>query len=334
VVYTNQNMMALIGSIVDEFNFNLDSKHLGILPMGHTAITNYSFLPSLFAGGQLYLAQNFNSIRVNLFDIISEYQINYLQIVPTILFALISTNYDSNKINLNQSLKYVGCGSAPLSLESQIKFFKKFSINVANLYGLSETGPSHFDNPLKVGWKPGSIGFPLSVNKCKILDNDMNEVKVNEVGQIALTGENVFKSYLNNDDAFNKSSFKGYFLTGDLGYKDKTGKYFFVDRIKDLIIKAGVNIVPGEIEEIIFKVIGVNSVAVIGIPDKLFGEEIIAFVEKKDKGLSSEKIFKELKKSLQFLKIPKKIIFLDKLPQGPSGKILKRKLKDLYKNYE
>ena len=122
--------------------------------------------------------------------------------------------------------------------------------------------------------------------------------------------------------------FNDYFLTGDLGYKDETGKYYFSDREKDLIIRGGVNIVPGEIEEIIFKLKNVQSAAVIGVPHELFGEEIIAFVEKKDSSLEKQHIVDILAEHLQPLKRPNRIIFVDNMPVGPSGKILKRKLRE------
>ncbi len=156
----------------------------------------------------------------------------------------------------------------------------------------------------------------------------MNELKVGEIGQIGLKGDNVFVGYYKNKKAYRNSFFNDYFLTGDLGYKDETGKYYFSDREKDLIIKGGVNIVPGEIEEIIFKLKNVQSVAVIGVPHELFGEEIIAFVEKKDSSLEKQHVVDVLAENLQPLKRPNRIIFVDNMPVGPSGKILKRKLRE------
>ncbi len=334
VLYTHNNMISLTESIVKNFQFNDKSRHLGVLPLGHTAIINYSLLPTLYAGGTLILANNFNSVREDIWKIISEFNITYFQIVPTILFSILSTPYDDKDLNRCNSLKYIGCGSAPLSAESQISFSDRFKVKIANLYGLSETGPSHFDNPLLPGWVPGSIGYPLTVNDCKILDKDMNELKHGEIGQIAIKGENVFIGYYNNDHAYKDSFYNDYFLTGDLGYIDDSGIFYFVDREKDLIIKAGVNIVPSEIEEIIFKLKNVKSAAVIGIPHKLFGEEIIAFVEKMDGSLEKSQVIDILAEHLQPLKRPSEVFFINNMPQGPSGKILKRKLLELYSELE
>jgi long-chain acyl-CoA synthetase len=328
VMYSHQNMVSLISSVVTSFNFSEKTIHLGILPLGHTAIINYSFLPAMFSGSTIYLAENFNSIRQNLWKLIRELEITYLQLVPTVLFSILATPYDIKDIESNNSLEFIGCGSAPLSIESQNNFYEKFDIKVANLYGLSETGPSHFDNPLLPSWRPGSVGYPLGVNESKVFDKDFNEVAIGKIGQIALKGKNIFIGYYKNEIAYKNAFFGEYFLTGDLGYKDVDGKYYFADREKDLIIKGGVNIVPGEIEEVIFKLKGVKSVAVIGIPNKIFGEEIVAFVEKKDDFLLEEEVFNICLENLQVLKRPNKVVFIDSMLIGPSGKILKKKMKE------
>ena len=114
----------------------------------------------------------------------------------------------------------------------------------------------------------------------------------------------------------------------------KQESIIFLIEEKDLIIRGGVNIVPGEIEEIIFKLKNVQSVAVIGVPHELFGEEIIAFVEKKDSSLEECHVMDVLTENLQPLKRPNRIIFIDNMPVGPSGKILKRKLREELTVYE
>ena len=139
VLYSHKNMLSLTKSIVNDFQFLSESIHLGVLPLGHTAITNYQLLPSLYAGSTLFLADNFNSVRQDIWKIIADFNITYLQVVPTILFAMIATPYDDENVKANRSLKYIGCGSAPLSIESQINFHNRFNVKVANLYGLSET---------------------------------------------------------------------------------------------------------------------------------------------------------------------------------------------------
>ena len=327
IEYTHGNQISLIDSICRGFSYSSESVHLGILPIGHTAITNYQLLPVIFQGATLYLAESYMDVRRNFWEIVFKNKITNIQTVPTVLEMIINTPTKFEDFK-SLSMKYVGCGSAPLTPELQNKFLDKFSIPVANLYGLSESGPSHFDDPLEENWKPGSIGTQLDVNDCKIIKEDMSFASQGEIGQICLKGKNIFKGYYKNSKATNEAMHNGYFLTGDIGYENSEGKFFFSDRSKDLIIKGGVNIFPGEIEEVIYKIPGVRLVAVLGIPDNIYGEEIHAFIQKETGSLLSEDDVARLcGQSLQKMKIPKKVTFIDEMPKTASGKILKRNLR-------
>lgn len=331
IMYTHRNMVCVIDSVVRTFLFNHEDRHLGILPLGHTAIINYSFLPMLYIGGTLVLCENFIKIRPDFWKIISMFEITYVEVVPTILITLLHTPYDSKDIKENRSLKYIACGSAPLPVDIQKEFQTKYGIPVANLYGLSETGPSHFDYPFRKNWKPGTIGIPLDINECIILREDKSMADVKEVGEIAIKGDNVFTGYLRNERAYQNVIYNGYFLTGDMGYKDDEGIFYFVDRKKDLIIKGGVNIFPGEIEEVIYELEGIRSVAVLGIPDPVFGEDVVAFVSLKERSaIGKEEILAHCSKNLQIFKCPKNIYIVENIPTGPSGKLLKRELREKY----
>lgn len=328
VLYSHRNMVSLVDSICRDFGHDSETKHLGFLPMGHTAITNYSFLPVLYAGGTLVFAENFLTIRTSFWSIVKKYAITYVETVPTVLFSILNTKYPRYS-KRGIVLPYVGCGSAPLPLSIQKKFKEKFRIPVANLYGLSETGPSHFDDPREKGWKPGSIGRPLSVNVCRIVGGDLSELPRGSVGEIALKGPNVFIGYYKNDVAYRAAVRKGYFLTGDLGYEDSWGRFYYVDRKKDLIIKGGANIFPGEIDEVLFKHPAVLEASAIGIPDVFFGEEIVAFVTLK-KTATEEELLRHCEKHLQAAKRPKRILIIPSMPKTASGKLLRRHLRTLY----
>lgn len=328
ILYSHKNMVSLIKSICHDFNHTFDTIHLGILPMGHTAITNYSFLPVAYAGGTLVFSENFIKIRGNFWNLIEKYKITYVETVPTIIFSILNGKYpDYSRKKI--SLQYIGCGSAPLPLSVQKSFQKKFDIPVANLYGLSETGPSHFDNPLKENWQPGSIGVPLGIVECKIVDDNLKELPINEVGEIIIRGSSVFIGYYKNDKAYQEAVKDGFFLTGDLGYKDECGNFFYVDRKKDLIIKGGANILPGEIDEILFKHPAVLEASTIGVPDDFLGEEIVSFVVLKD-FVCEKDLIKHCSQFLQYFKCPKRIIFIESIPQTLSGKFLRKKLRTLY----
>lgn len=323
VLYTHANKFALISSIVKDFNFNSSYRHLSFLPFGHTAALNYNIFPSLLNGSALYIANSFESIRGNFFEILSNYRINYTQIVPTIAQTLIKIGESTAALDLS-SISYIGCGSAPLSRNIQVEFQKKFGIPLANLYGLSESGPSHFDNPLEDKWEPGSIGVPLSVNQCKI----------SEEGEILLKGKNITPGYFQNQQLTEKTIIEGWFHTGDFGYI-ADGKFYFQDRKKDLIIVGGINVFPAEIEDILYLDKRVSECVVFGVEDKILGEKIVACVTVGlDVQKETNKILIELndlcKRNLSSFKVPSIIYFVNSLPKTPSGKLKRREIKSEY----
>lgn len=326
--YSHNSQINLIDSISHSFSFSESDIFLGILPIGHTAITNYQLLPCLYNGSKLILAESYMSVRHNFWEIMQQHNVTYLQVVPTILIMILNTPTSFRSFEA-LNLKYIGCGSAPLASEIQAQFQERFSLPVSNLYGLSESGPSHFDNTQKKGWKPGGIGKPLDVNQCIIFKDNFEPAEPNEVGEIALKGENIFNGYYKNEEATKKAMYGEYFLTGDLGYYDDKGYFYFVDRSKDLIIKAGVNIFPGEIEEIITTLDEVEMVAVTGIPNKILGEDIAVFIKiKSGEVITKEKVLETCNTNLQPIKIPTLIEFVEEMPTTPSGKIIKRALTD------
>jgi long-chain acyl-CoA synthetase len=323
VLYTHENKFSLIESIVNDFGFTKESNHFAFLPFGHTASLNYSVFPSLFLGSKLFIASGFEKIRSNFFQILAKFKITYVELVPTVAQTLIKLHEDVSKLNLT-NISFIGCGSAPLSKTIQNEFYSCFQKPLANLYGLSETGPSHFDNPLEPNWKPGSIGKPLTVNNCKIADD----------GEILLRGKNVMLGYFNNDKLTNEVVKDGWFHTGDYGF-EQGGNYYFLDRKKDLIILGGINIYPAEIEDVIYKESRVLECAVFGVEDKTLGEKIVAYIKCSLKGhdnlIGMEADLIDLcKKHLSRFKIPSVIVFVDEIPKTVSGKILRRSLKELH----
>ena len=266
VLYSHDNIYYLIESINKGFGFNKDTKHLAILPFGHTASINYNIFPCLFNCSNLVIAESFSSIAPKFFKILSDEEINYTQLVPTVVYMLLKIKYDIKGLDLN-FLMFIGCGSSILPIETQKLFEETFGIKIANLYGLSETGPTHVDDPRIDNWIPGTIGISLEVNECKI----------SEDSELLIKGRNVFSGYYKNEELYNEVVKDGWFNTGDL-VDYQNGKYIFKDRSKDLIIKGGINIVPAEVEEILYMHKAIYEVAVVGVAHDIYGEEIIAGV--------------------------------------------------------
>ncbi len=328
IAISHRNMIANISSIVRGFKWSLTDCHFIFLPFGHTASINYSILPCMYAGARIVISESFWKIRKKVWEYIEKYSVTYMEVVPSTLFIMVNIPYKNYNREKIEQFKYIGCGSAPLPLEIQEKINDKFNIKAANLYGLSETGPTHVDNPLEVDWKPGTIGKALDVNQVKIFDDDGKEVKNGDVGEIAIKGDNVFVAYYKNERNYSQAFKNGYFLTGDIGYKDDNGTFYFTDRKKDLIIKGGVNISPAEIDEVLFSHPVVSEAATIGSQDPYLGEDIKSYVVlKKGHNITPEGLREYCLGMLGEFKCPNEIVFIDEIPKGPSGKILKRALR-------
>jgi long-chain acyl-CoA synthetase len=332
VLYSHRNMIALTDSLCRGFKFKTENEcHLIMLPLGHTASTNYSLLPCAYLGGKIVMAESFWHIRTKIWKLIEEHRIDYMEVVPTVLYSILNI-YRREIDNDVSSMRFVGCGSAPLQKGVQEQFHRRFGLKVANLYGLSETGPTHIDDPLIPGWEPGSVGVPLDVNEVKIFDENDRELGPNETGEIVVKGDNVFVGYYKNDALYKKVVVNGYFHTGDLGYIDENGVFYFKDRKKDLIIKGGINIVPGEIDEILMLHPGVKEGVTIGVPDTMFGEEVKSFVVPKDgMTVTPEEIIAHCANYLPKTKVPKFVDIVEDIPKTHSGKLLRKKLREQHK---
>jgi long-chain acyl-CoA synthetase len=222
-------------------------------------------------------------------------------------------------------------GSAPLSEQVLLDFKKKFkNATVLEGYGLSECSPAVCINPFEKQ-KVLSVGIPLPSYEVKAVDEELVEVKPNEIGELIVRGDCVMQGYYNNHEATQNTIINGWIKTGDLGKIDQDGYIYIVDRKKDLIISKGINIYPREIEELILKLEDVDAVAVVGIADVTNDEKILAFIQLKEdveSSLNEHDVKKYLKEHLANFKIPKHIYFIDELPKNATNKVLKRKLKE------
>jgi len=193
-------------------------------------------------------------------------------------------------------------------------------------YGLSESTCRATFNPPDARRRPGSCGLPLG-NELKIFDEDERELPDGEPGEIVLRGENFFNGYFKNEEATARAFRGGWFHTGDIGYRDRDGFIFIVDRKSDMIIRAGENIYPREIDEVLYQHPSVATAATIGVPDQMYGEEVAAFIVLKEgASANATEIIEHCRARLADFKCPKTVTFLAEMPKGPTGKVLKREL--------
>jgi long-chain acyl-CoA synthetase len=207
-------------------------------------------------------------------------------------------------------------------------FEDAFGCKVLEGYGLSETSPvASFNHPDRER-KAGSIGTPIRDVEMRVVDEHDEEVARGEVGEIVIRGPNVMKGYWNRPDATEEVMRSGWFHTGDMAKIDEDGYFFIVDRKKDMIIRGGYNVYPREIEEVLYEHPAVREAAVIGLPHDELGEEVGAAVALKDGAdATPEELVEFVRRQVAAYKYPRQIWFVEDLPKGPTGKILKREIK-------
>ncbi len=215
-----------------------------------------------------------------------------------------------------------------MPVEVMNAFEEKFQVEIREGFGLSETSPVASFGVAGKPRKPGSIGYPVWGVEVCIMDDDDDPLPDGERGEICIRGHNIMKGYLGRPDATKEALKNGWFHSGDIGLRDEDGCYWIVDRKKDMILRGGFNVYPREVEEVLYAHEAIVEAAVIGIPHESHGEEVKAVVSlARDKQASSDEIIAFCKERLAAYKYPRIVEFLESLPKGPTGKILKRELR-------
>ena len=332
VILTHMNLLYDAMSISKWFEFNDQTRCLCILPLFHNNGQITTLLAPLFSGGSTVIVRGKVSLAAFWF-LINEYKITWTSVMSSILAILLSFTEERKDTSLTGIL----CGGQVLTRSVQEKFEKRFGVPIFEGYGLTETTSFSCINGYPAHKRQiGSIGKPLETNEMTILNDNDISVDYGVEGEICIRGYNVAVGYLG-DKKINLAFRNGWFHSGDFGVKDKHGNYFFHGRHDSLIIKGGENIYPAEIESILYKHHAVDECAVIGIPDKMLGKQICAFVKiKKIEKISSEELKIFCRNKIADFKQPQKIIIindlvdLDEIPKGPTKKILYRKLQEYY----
>jgi long-chain acyl-CoA synthetase len=296
---------------------------LGGLPLFHSFGQTCSMNATLAGAGMLTLIPRFDPGKA--LEIIQRDRVNIFQGVPTMYGAIL--NHPDRERYDTSTLKLCVSGGSAMPVELMRGFEEAFECKVLEGYGLSETSPvASFNHPDRER-KPGSIGTPVEGVQMRVVDDEGNEVPPGEVGEIVIRGHNVMKGYWNQDDATAETIRDGWFHTGDMAKVDEDGYFFIVDRKKEMIIRGGYNVYPREIEEVLYEHPDVREAAVLGVPHDEYGEEVAAAVALKEgAGASDDELREYVKERVAAYKYPRKVWFVEDLPKGPTGKILKREI--------
>ncbi len=341
IIYTSGTTGVPRGALYTQRRFIEDSKTLGdkrvlITPLFHVA-GNTHFRSSLYIGGCNIILKFFDPAAT--LQIIQDERATHMDLVPTHLVAMLNLP-DLNKYDIS-SMKFLWYGASPMPLEVLKKGMKVFGPIFAQGYGQSESGPaiSHLskedhnvlDRPEEEQKKLMSAGQPDIGVQVRIVDDEGNDAKPGEVGEIIVWSKHIMVEYWHKPDDTRANIVNGWLHTGDMGYYDEEGYIYIVDRRKDMIISGGENVYPREVEEILYRHPAVLEATVIGIPDPYWVERVHAVVvTKKGASTTAEELIAFCKENIAGYKAPKSVEFVDSLPKNPAGKILKRELREKY----
>lgn len=292
------------------------------LPFFHTGAWNVLTTPFLHRGAKTIFLKKFDAEKV--LRLSEENKATLLFGVPTTM-AMLEQHPHFEMADLS-SIRYAIVGGEPMPLPLIERWHAK-GLPVRQGYGLTEFGPNVFSlNEEDAIRKIGSIGFANFYIDTKIVNERGDELPPDQVGELLLRGPMCMAGYWNNAEATQSTLVNGWLHTGDLAYKDSDGYHYISGRKKDMYKSGGENVYPAEIEQVLQRHPNVKEAAVIGVPDEKWGESGKAFVCLHKPGTTADELSEYCVKNLAKFKIPKYFEFLETLPKGDSGKVLKRAL--------
>jgi acyl-CoA synthetase (AMP-forming)/AMP-acid ligase II len=324
VMLTQANLAANAQTISIEHALAPSDRVLAVLPLYHINAFAVTMLAPLVQGGSLAMPPKFSAARF--WAQAAASRCTWLNVVPTMISYLLEGSAPPPE----ETARYRFCRSASAALppEHLRGFEARFGISIIETMGLTETVAPSFSNPLEpTQRKLGSVGR-ASGCEARVIDAALKPVPDGETGELAIRGPNVMPGYYKNLQA-TEAAFTpdGWLRTGDLGHRDADGFFFVTGRIKELIIKGGENIAPREIDEALLRHPAVLDAAAVGIPDKHYGQEIMACIVLREGHAADEAALREFcVGQLGRYKTPSVFRFLSELPRGPSGKVQRMKL--------
>ena len=301
-----------------------DDLYMCVLPMFHVFAFTACVLMPLWSGATITILESF--LPKEVIDVLLNGNITVFMGVPAMYVVLL----EAGKKNITfPKLRLAVSGGAALPVEIYRQAREIMKLPIVEGYGLTEASPAVSFNPPFGVQKEGSIGLPLPYVECRIIDENDVELPAEVVGELAVRGDNVMMGYYKQPEESEKALLNGWLHTGDLAKKDEEGYIYIVDRKKDMVIVAGLNVYPREVEEVIYQYPKVKEAAVVGFTDKLRGEYVKAFIVLKEgEECTSKELLRYMKERLAAYKLPRLLEFVPDLPKNSTGKILKRILKE------
>ena len=328
VQLTHRQVMATVQNVIGAHNLSEQDITYLFLPLFHINAEVIGLLATLVSGGKLIVEKKFSASRF--WPVIQRHGVTWVSAVPTVIGILIKA---ATYAPAPRHLRFVRSASAPLPSLHGRRFEAMFNVPIIESYGMTEAASQICVNPVPpAARRHGSVGRPYGVD-LKVVGGEGRALEANEIGEIAIRGDSVIKEYASGDVA-GKGFVDGWFMTGDIGFVDADGFVYITGRSKEMINRAGQKISPREVEEVIARDPDVRTVAVIGLPDDLYGERVVAYVVPEDPATRrQEASFKERLRqlcvtSISAYKCPVEYHVVDEIPLGPTGKIQRTRLRE------
>jgi acyl-CoA synthetase (AMP-forming)/AMP-acid ligase II len=320
--------LLLMGAI-QGFNLTPDDVHLICAPLYHSAPLLGAAL-TIILGGTLVIMPKFDAEEF--LRLVEAEKVTATMAVPTIMKRIVALPDEVLRRYDVSSMRSMIFGAAPCPMETKRAISDLFGNCLYEYYGSTDAGLSAILPPSEQFTKPGSCGKVLEGHDIKIFDDDGNEMPAGQVGDIYIHNSGVDSMQYYKDPEKTQQAFRGKHMTvGDVGYIDADGYLYLVDRKIDMVISGGVNIYPAEIEATIHEHPAVLDVAVIGVPNDDWGEELKAVVQLKPGAhAGADEIIDFVGRHLADYKKPRSVDFVDEVPRNPSGKLLKREIRKRY----
>jgi fatty-acyl-CoA synthase len=316
-----------VGDMIMQMQVRADDRHLVVCPLYHSAAP--AFVAVMMSLGGTVVLQNHFDPEQSL-QIIEKERITCSLMVPTMLIRLAALPPETIAKYSTRTLRWVMSGAAPLSTEAARRFMDAFGPILWNFYGSTETGLVTLAGPRDHVSRPGTIGKAMRGNEIRLLDDAGREVAQGQVGELYARNSTLMSGYHGNEQATNEARREGFYSVGDIGRVDKDGYYYLESRKHDMVISGGVNIYPREIEDHLSTHPKILEAAVVGVPDPEWGETLRAFIVLRgNEQLTEKDVVDYCREGLADYKRPRKVTFLAELPRNPTGKILKRELREL-----
>jgi fatty-acyl-CoA synthase len=326
VMLTYENFYWKSADHVLALGLSRDTRLLIVGPLYHVGALDLPGIAVMWLGGMLSIQRDFDAAQC--LAAIEADRLNAAWLAPVMTTSLL-TCPDRERYDVS-SLRWA-IGGGEKTPEARIRTFSQYFTNARYIdaYGLTETvGGDTFMEPGREIEKIGSTGRPVAHVEIEIRDDAGNRVAPGENGEICLRGPKVTTGYWKDPEKTKAAFFGDWFRTGDIGYLDNDGFLYLTDRKKDMIISGGENIASSEVERVIYELPQVREVAVVGMPDKRWGERPVAVVVLADGAmLELPDLANHCHNRLAAFKVPKQLIIRDHLPRNPSGKVLKRVLR-------